>query len=146
MGKRIRIGLVDYQPIFRRGVVLALKASANLTVVTEGGTAADALRIASRSAVDILLLGVEIPDHAIATSWAIRQLKPETKVLIVVADGDNRLVVDALRSGAHGCISRDFEGADLIRAIELIHRRRFPIAPARTSRLLSSNSQAFLLH
>lgn len=146
MCKRIRIGLVDYQPIFRRGVVLALNASANLTVVTEGGTAADALRMASGTSLDILLLGVEMPENAIATSWAIRQMKSEAKVLILAPNDDDELVVDALRAGAHGCILREVEGVDLIRAIEVIHRREFQIMPARASRLLSSHSQTFVRH
>ena len=146
VGKRIRIGLVDDQPIFREGVVLALKASENLTITAEGTSAADALRMAVGTSLDVMLLGLEIPEKAIAASWAIGQIQSEVKVLILAPNDDDKLVVAALRAGAHGCIPREVEAIDLIRAIEVIHLRESRVVPTRAARLLLSNMQTFVLH
>jgi DNA-binding NarL/FixJ family response regulator len=145
-GKRIRIGLVDDQPIFRQGVVLALGATESLTIAAEGTSAADALRMAVGTSLDILLLGLEIPENAIAASWAIGQIQSDVKVLIWAPNDDDKLVVAALRAGAYGYIPREVEPIDLIRAIEVIHLRESRVVPTRSSTLLLSNMQTLVRH
>jgi DNA-binding NarL/FixJ family response regulator len=145
-GKRIRIGLVDDQPIFRQGVVLALEATESLTIAAEGTSASDALRMAAGTSLDILLLGLEIPENAIAASWAIGQIQSDVKVLIWAPNDDDKLVVAALRAGAYGYIPREVEPIDLIRAIEVIHLRESRVVPTRSSTLLLSNMQTFVRH
>jgi two-component system, NarL family, nitrate/nitrite response regulator NarL len=133
---RIRIGLVDDHPIFRAGVIHALSASANLTVVAEGRNAEDALRMAADGMLDVLLLGHEACSNGVATTRAICRTGCRPKVLLLTSSDDEDLVVEALRAGAQGYLHKDVSGFDLIRAIETIHRGEAHVAPTLASRLL----------
>jgi two-component system, NarL family, nitrate/nitrite response regulator NarL len=134
---RIRVGIVADHPLFREGLTRALGATAHLAVVAEGGTADDALAMASDAAPDILLLEIEIPGNGIVAARAISQTKCRTKVVILTASDEEELVIDALRAGAQGYILKDVTGADLIGAIESVHRGAPYITPTLASRLIS---------
>ena len=133
----IRIGLVADHPLFREGLAEALGASANLTIVAQGRTADDALRMATDATLDILLLEIEIPGNGIDAVRAIRGAKCKVSVVIVTALDNEELVIEALRAGAQGYILKNVTGADLICAIEFIHRGEPHVTPALASRLLS---------
>lgn len=137
MDKCIRIGLVDEDPIFREGVAQALRASANFSIVAEGQTADDALRMVADAALDILLLEIGMSGSGIALARAIRQTDSNVKVVILTGSDDDDHVISALRAGAKGYILKDVSGGDLVCAINSIHRGDCYIAPASASRLLS---------
>ena len=136
MGNCIRIGLVDDHSLFRAGVVHALRDSAKLTIVAEGETTADALGMAADPTLDILLLEIGIGGNGIETARAIHRMS-KAKIVVLTASDNEELVVDALRAGAQGYILKDVSGADLMQAIESIHKGEPYIAPALASRLLS---------
>ena len=133
----IRIGLVADHPLFREGLTEALGASANLTIVAQGRTADDALRMATDATLDILLLEIEISGNGIDAVRAIRGAKCKVNVVILTAFDNEELVIEALRAGAQGYILKNVTGADLIRAIEFIHRGEPHVTPALASRILS---------
>jgi two-component system nitrate/nitrite response regulator NarL len=132
----IRIGVVDDDPIFRAGIVHTLEASPNLAPVTEGATAADALKMAAGNTLDILILATEIRENSLEIARAIRQTDSKVKIVILTASDDAELVSDAIRAGALGYILKDVSKTDLIHAIECIYRGERHIAPALASRLL----------
>lgn len=137
MDNCIRIGLVDDQAIFREGVAHALLASTNLTIVAEGETADDAIRMTGETALDVLLLEIGLSGNGIETVRAIRHMKSKVKIVVLTAADDEELVIGALRAGAHGYILKDIRGVDLMHAIESIHRGASYVTPALASRLLS---------
>src|SRR5262245_47779460 len=134
---RIRVGVVADHPLVRQGLNQALGAAARLAVVAEGGTADDAIAMANGAALDILLLEIEIPGNGIVAARAISRTKCDTKVIILTASDEEEPVIDALRAGAQGYILKDVTGADLIGAIESVHRGAPYITPALASRLVS---------
>lgn len=137
MRNPIRVGLITDHPIFCAGFTKAIGACANLAVVAEGRTAADALRIAKDAMLDILFLEIEIPGIGIDGVRAICQAKCNTKVIVLTALDDEVLAVDVLGAGAQGYLLKELTGADLIRAIESAHRGELQITPALASRALS---------
>jgi DNA-binding NarL/FixJ family response regulator len=136
VGDSIRIGVVDDDPIFRAGVVHTLRASPNLALIAEGGTAADARKMAAGNTLDILILATEIRGDSLETARAIRQMDSKVKVVILTVSDDAELVSDAIRAGARGYILKDVSKIDLIHAIESIYRGERHITPALASRLL----------
>ena len=58
----IRIVIVDDHPIFQAGMRQVLDAAAQITVVAEGASGADALRLTAQHKPDVLVLDVNLPD------------------------------------------------------------------------------------
>src|SRR5262245_30906698 len=130
MRNSIRIGLVTDHPIFRTGLTEAVGASDNLAVVAHGRSARDAFEMATDAELDILLLEIEIPGVGIDAVGSICQRARTAKVVILTAVDDEAMTIDALRRGARGYILKVVTGADLISAIETVHRGEYYITPA----------------
>jgi DNA-binding NarL/FixJ family response regulator len=116
----LRLAIVDNYPIFRDGVVQALRKQKNIVVVAEGATARDAEHFAGAKAIDMLLLEVAVPD-SMRTAQAIMRAHPTVKVVFLASADDDELASHALRAGAHGFIMKGITGPDLVKAIESIH-------------------------
>lgn len=136
MRSSIRIGLITEHPIFRTGVSEAIGTARNLAIVAHGQNVQDAFRMASDPTLDILLLEIEIPGIGIDAVGSICQSASSAKVVILTAVDDEVVIIDALRHGARGYILKVITGADLIGAIEAIHRGEYYITPALASRVL----------
>lgn len=136
MRNSIRVGLITDHPIFRTGLTEGLRAAGHLAVVAHGRSARDALQMAADATLDILLLEIEIPGVGIDAVGLICQTKRNAKLVVLTAVDDDSLMIDALRLGARGYILKVITGADLIGAIEAVHRGEHYITPVLASRVL----------
>jgi DNA-binding NarL/FixJ family response regulator len=136
MRNSIRIGLVTDHPIFRTGLTEGLRGAGHLAVVAHGRSAQDAFQMAADATLDILLLEIEIPGVEIGAVGSICQTKCNAKVVVLTGVDNEALMMDALRLGARGYILKVITGADLIAAIEAVHRGEHYITPMLASRVL----------
>ena len=58
---QLRVAVIDSFPLFRLGVAQALRNFEKVELVAEGACAADALRIAGKHPLDIMLIDLAIP-------------------------------------------------------------------------------------
>jgi DNA-binding NarL/FixJ family response regulator len=116
----LRLAIVDNYPIFRDGVVQALRKQKHIVVAAEGATARDAEQFASSKAIDILLLEIAVPG-SMRSAQTIMRAHPDVKVVFLASTDDDEQATQALRAGAHGYIMKGITGPDLIKAIEAIH-------------------------
>lgn len=136
MRRYVRIGLVTEHPIFRTGVTEAIGTTGNLAVVAHGRSMQDAVEMASDETLDILLLEIEAPGIGVDAVRSICQRAGTAKVVVLTAVDDEVMIIDALRLGARGYILKVITGADLISAIEAVHRGEYYITPALASRVV----------
>jgi DNA-binding NarL/FixJ family response regulator len=136
MRNSIRIGLVTDHPIFRTGLTEGLRGAGHLAVVAHGSSAQDAFQMAADATLDILLLEIEMPGVGVGAVGSICQAKCRAKVVVLTAADNETLMMDALRLGARGYILKVITGADLIAAIEAVHRGEHYITPMLASRVL----------
>jgi DNA-binding NarL/FixJ family response regulator len=136
MRNSIRIGLVTDHPIFRTGLTEGLRGAGHLAVVAHGRSAQDAFQMAADATLDILLLEIEMPGVGIGAVGSICQAKCNAKVVVLTGVDSEALMMDAVRLGARGYILKVITGADLIAAIEAVHRGEHYITPMLASRVL----------
>ena len=58
----IRVAIVDDHPVVRAGIRAVLAAAPDLSLVAEGASGRDALRLADEYRPDVLVLDVNLPD------------------------------------------------------------------------------------
>ena len=89
MSETMRIVLVDDHPLFREGVAYTLAAQADMSVVAQGESAEEALRLAETHAPDVLLLDLNIPGGGgIAAARAVAAAVPATRIIMLTASVD----------------------------------------------------------
>jgi DNA-binding NarL/FixJ family response regulator len=130
---RIRVLIVDDQPLARAGFRAVLEATGTVEVVAEAESGEQAIELASRHDPDVVLMDVRMPgmDGIEAT-----RLMPRQKVLILTTFGLDDYIIEALRAGASGFLLKDAPVEELVRAIRTVAAGDAQLSPAVTKRLL----------
>jgi DNA-binding NarL/FixJ family response regulator len=130
-GRRIRVLAADDQRVVREGLAMLLSLLPDVEVV---GTAADgeeAVRLAIATQPDVVLMDLRMPhlDGAAATRQ-LRERCPDVRVIVLTTYADDRSVIDALRAGARGYLTKDAGAEEIRRALHDVTSGRAVIDPA----------------
>ena len=102
-------------PSFAPGSSTALAAEPDLELVGEAGTLRDLRERVRRTAADLVILDVELPDGPAID--AVAEIADEAAVVVISAHDHAELVRRALRDGALGYIRKDAEPAEVLRLV-----------------------------
>ncbi len=123
----LRVMLVDDHALVRSAVRQAISAP-DIEVVGEASTAEEALELAARLRPDVILLDVDLPGvSGIAVLRDLVPRFPDTKVVMVTVSGEERDVIDAMRNGASGYLTKDLAPEALQRAVRGIRQGDLPM-------------------
>ncbi len=141
MTEAIRVLLADDQRVVREGLGSLLGLLAGVEVV---GTAADgeeALALAAEVRPDVVLMDLVMPRlDGVEATRRIREHDPNIKVLVLTTYADDRSVIDALRAGARGYLTKDAGADEIYRALQQVTRGQAVIDPAVQHHLLDAIS------
>jgi DNA-binding NarL/FixJ family response regulator len=123
----LRVMLVDDHALVRSAVRQAISAP-DIEVVAEASSAEEALDAAARTRPDVILLDVDLPGvSGIALLRDLVPRFPDTKVVMVTVSGEERDVIDAMRNGASGYLTKDLAPEALQRAVRGIRDGDLPM-------------------
>jgi two-component system, NarL family, nitrate/nitrite response regulator NarL len=133
---RLEVVVADDHPVYRDGVVSALRRRAEIEVVAELGGGADALAAIRELAPDVAVLDFQMPGlDGVAVAAAVSRDGLPTRTLFLSAYYDRQIVYDALAAGAGGFLSKDAKGIEISDAV---------LAVARGETVLGGDIQALL--
>ena len=115
--KKVEIAVIDDHPIFREGVVRVLNAEPGFSVVAEGASAEDAVRIAQSARPDVMLLDINMPGGGLEAARAVSTEAPNTHLVILTVVAEESFVLSALGAGARGYVLKGISGAELVRTL-----------------------------
>lgn len=136
----IRVLLADDQALIRAGFKALIDSAADLTVVAEAATGAEAVAQARTSRADIVLMDIRMPDmDGIEATRAITtdDDMAGVRVLILTTFEIDDLVIRAVQAGASGFLGKGVEPAELLDAIRIVASGEALLSPRATSGLLS---------
>jgi DNA-binding NarL/FixJ family response regulator len=117
---RIRVVLVDDHALLRDGVREILEAEGDVVVVGEAGNSATAIAVITEQQPDVVLLDVEIPgDDATRTVERIRELSPQTKVVVLSMYDGPRVLAELLARGIRGYLLKSATRHELVSAVRV---------------------------
>ena len=112
-----RVMLVDDHALVRSAVRQALVAD-DLEIVGEAATAEEALLLAPQLAPDVLLMDINLPGtDGLRLLRELAPRLPTTKIVMLTVSNDRRDLVEAVRSGAAGYLTKDLSPEALQRAV-----------------------------
>ena len=117
--RRVRILIADDYPAIRASVRFTLEEHPRFEVCGEAEDGAKAIEEAKRLKPDVVVLNVSMPVlNGFAAAREIKTSLPETAIVILSADADERFVEEARRIGARAYVAKTELGKALIKAIE----------------------------
>lgn len=143
---RLRVMLVDDHALVRAAVRQALNAP-DVELVAEASSAEEALVLAPQVLPDVLLVDITLP--GLDGVGLVRELAPrlpQTRIVMLTASHADRDLMDAMRYGACGYLTKDLSPEALLRAVrsawagELAMPRR--MAARLVRRLVETSSPA----
>ncbi|MEC5190777.1 MULTISPECIES: response regulator transcription factor [unclassified Arthrobacter] len=140
---RIRVLLVDDQPLLRMGFRLILEGEDDLSIVGEASDGADAIRQVRALGPDVVLMDVRMPVlNGIEATRAITAAAAHTKIIILTTFDLDEYAFAGLQAGASAFLLKDVAPAELIHAVRVVASGDAVVAPRVTRRLLEAYVRA----
>jgi two-component system, NarL family, response regulator LiaR len=137
----IRVLLVEDQEITRFGLRLTLEQSAKVTVVGETSDGLAAVETAKACQPDVVLMDLGLPGiNGIDASKQIKDLQPQTRIIMFTSHDSPDEVFAALSAGVEGYCLKTASGDQLIRAIESVYEGVLWLDPGIANRVLRNIS------
>jgi DNA-binding NarL/FixJ family response regulator len=115
---RSRVMIVDDHALVREAVRRALD-SRGIDVVAEASTAEDAYSVAGQARPDLILLDIDLPAASgLDAIVEMRRRAPEARIVMLTISNDDDDVVEAVRLGASGFLTKDMSSDALGRAVQ----------------------------
>ncbi len=130
---RLRVVIADDQPLMRAGFKAVLEATGAIEIVAEAGDGAEAIAAAEAHRPDVILMDIRMP--GIDGIEATRRL-PRHRILVLTTFGLDEYIVEALRAGASGFMTKDAPAAELVAAVRAVAAGDAVLSPAITRQLL----------
>jgi len=125
----MRIVLVDDQPLVRNGIASLLQARGH-QVVGEAGDGQEGLTVVRRTRPNLVLMDLRMPVmEGLEATRLLKSEFPHIKVVILTVSDDERDLVDAVKSGAHGYLLKDLEAEQFFEAIDAVEHGESVIPP-----------------
>jgi DNA-binding NarL/FixJ family response regulator len=127
----IRVLIADDQRVVREGLEMVLGLLPGVEVVGSAGDGLEAVDLAASLQPDIVLMDLRMPRcDGVEATRLLREREPEIKVVVLTTYADDRSVLDALRAGARGYLTKHAGGAQIREALEHVADNRAIIDPA----------------
>jgi DNA-binding NarL/FixJ family response regulator len=113
----IRVMVVDDHPMWRDSVARDL-TEAGLEVVAAIGEGAQAVRVAAAVRPDVVVLDLQLPDlSGVEVIRGLLAQQARTRVLVLSASGEHRDVLETVKAGAAGYLTKSAKKDELIDAV-----------------------------
>ncbi len=134
----ISILLADDHPVVRAGLREMLAAEADMRVIGEAGSGAEAVTLDGRLRPDVVLMDLRMPDGDGAEAIGkITAARPGARIIVLTTYDTDADILRAVESGAAGYLLKDAPRGDLVQAIRAAARGETVLAPAVAGRLVS---------
>jgi DNA-binding NarL/FixJ family response regulator len=123
--------LADDQRVVREGLASLLGLLPDIEVVGTASDGEEAIALVERLRPDVVLMDLRMPRcDGVAATRRLREQGSTTKVVVLTTYADDRSVVEALRAGARGFLTKDAGAEEIARAIAAVVRGDAAIDPA----------------
>jgi len=134
----IKVVIADDHHVVRKGLLFFLKTQKELEVVGEAANGQAVVELVKKLKPDVVLIDLVMPImDGIEATRRIKELSPETKVLILTSFSDQDHVIPAIRAGASGYQLKDIEPDQLVEAIKSIYKGENQLHPRVASHVMT---------
>ncbi|GHH38571.1 response regulator [Lentzea cavernae] len=135
---KVRLVVVDDDPLVRAGLLMILGGAEDVEVVGEASDGHDAVDVVVRARPDVVLMDIRMPRmDGLAATRRLRDRGSPARVIVLTTFDTDELVLTALREGAAGFLLKDTRPADIVAAVRRVALGEPMLSPSVTSRLIA---------
>ena len=138
MNPPIKVLVVGDDEVFRRRVCKVLECALGITIAGEAQDEREALALTRALSPDVVLVDIGIsPTENLRIVAQINSSFPDIRIVVLNKDEQGQQVLDALRKGALGHLSRErAQSAELVHAIRAASRGEAILSPGIAGHIL----------
>lgn len=126
----VTVVLGDDHPLVRQGVRRLLEGR-EFEILGEGSDGLEVIELAQRLRPDIVLLDLSMPTlNGIGAVRELARVAPAAKVIILTMHTEEHYILEALRAGVKGCVSKTQAPEHLLQAIREVCRGGVYLSPS----------------
>jgi DNA-binding NarL/FixJ family response regulator len=139
MNGPVRVLVVDDQALVREGLMTLLEVAPDINPVAEAADGEQAVALCARHHLDAVLMDLRMPKlDGVEATRRIRAAQPETEIVVLTTQADEESILDALRAGARGYLTKDAGIAEIPRAVHAAADHHALLDPVVHSRLIAA--------
>ena len=132
-----RVLICDDHEVVREGLRGLISRQTGMSVVGEAGSVAESIEAAARAKPDVVIMDVRLPDGSgVEACRAIREARPETKVVMLTSYADDEALFASILAGASGYLLKQTRGQAVVDAITAVAAGRSLLDPDVTGKVL----------
>lgn len=123
---KIKVAIADDHMIFRKGVIMSLRAYANIEFVLEAANGNELIEGIKTSMPDVILLDLRMPGKdGIETTKHLSTAYPNIHILILTMYEDEHFVVHLMENGANGYLLKSTDPGEIKKAIVEVNSKGY---------------------
>ncbi|MFZ0977431.1 MAG: response regulator transcription factor [Solirubrobacteraceae bacterium] len=139
MNGPVRVLVADDQALVREGLMTLLEAAPDITPVAAAADGEEAVALSARHRPDVVLMDLRMPRlDGVEATRRIREAQPDTEIVVLTTHADEDSILDALRAGARGYLTKDAGIAEISRAVHAAAHHHALLDPQVQARLIEA--------
>lgn len=133
---RKRIVIIDDHPLFREGLKAIIAREDRFEVIGEAGDGRSGLQLIKELEPDLVLVDLTLPDQSgVTITREVRNLLPNTKVMVISMHSKIDYITEAFRAGATGYLIKESAAGRLLEGLERVLRGEYFLDSALSQKL-----------
>ncbi len=117
---------------------MVLESEPDIEVVAEATDGSQVVSLAVEHAPDLVLMDVRMPvQGGIEATKAIKEIAPNTKILMLTISDEEEDLYDAIKAGASGYLLKEISIEEVASAIRSVHAGQSLLSPSMATKLLN---------
>ena len=142
--KKIKVGVIDDQQLFRQGIISLLKEFDTLEVMLEATNGKELMDQLKSKLPDVILLDIEMPVMSgLDVILLLKDEYPELKVIVLTMHNEEEMIMYMLEKGAGGFLPKNEDIGKVVDAIHSVYDTGYyfnsAISNAMIKELVSTN-------
>ncbi len=137
----VRVFIADDHELVRVALKQLIEDEPGMTVVGEAGDGEQAIEAVPEVSPDVLLLDMRMPGmDGVKICQQIRELCPDTRVLVLTSFDDDEEIFGVLAAGASGYLLKDSPADNVVQAVRSVAEGQAVFDDVIARRIINSNS------
>jgi DNA-binding NarL/FixJ family response regulator len=137
--RNCRVVVVDDHAVIRRGLKTLLESQPDIEVCGEASNGREAVEMAKKNLPDLLLLDLTMPEmDGLEAIRVIREVSPETEIIVLTMHKSEYLIREMLRLGALGFVVKSDAETELLAAVQSVRQHKRHLTNQLTDTVLNA--------
>jgi NarL family two-component system response regulator LiaR len=129
--KKVRVVVVENQAVVREGIVALLSLQSDIDVVGQAEDGIQGVNLIQQTNPDVVLLDLAMPrQDGVTTILKLKELKSESRILVLTSYSDGDSVFSAIKAGATGYMLKDSTIEQLLSSIHDVAAGKASLHPS----------------